>query len=706
MSSREVLGGAAALAAVATLLVLGWSPGTTADPQVPCYFIFGDSLVDNGNNNNMASLAVANYPPYGIDFDGGPNGRFTNGLTTVDVIAQLLGFDDFIPPYISTRGQALLSGANFASAAAGIREETGRQLGGRIPFGGQLQNYQSAVAEMVSLLGDEDSAANYLSKCIFSVGMGSNDYLNNYFMPAFYSTGQQYTPEQFADVLLQQYSEQLRTLYNYGARKVAVIGVGQVGCSPNELAQHSPNGVTCVEEINSAIRIFNAKVIGLVDQFNTLDGAHFIYVNGYGIFEDILNDAGSYGLSVTNRGCCGVGRNNGQITCLPYQAPCPNRGEYLFFDAFHPTEAANVVIGRRSYRAESPSDAYPMDISSLAQLRAQFSASEMAYVRPFSPLSPFLRPPLRHYAVPQFLVHVPRSTILRTPHSPPKAAPFPELAPLQDSLLHLIRASPPTWQSAAASNLLIFAVGSPILFSGLTIPGIGSAFLLGVLSWRAFGPSGFLIVAAYFVIGTAVTKLKIAQKEALGIAEKRSGRRGPGSVVGSSAAACVCAVLSIFNIGGPVFAALWQLGFVASFSTKLSDTVSSEIGKAYGKTTYSFPNSISFLDFCTNNRYLATTFKVVPRGTEGAVSIEGTVAGVVSSILLAGIACSLGQVDLPKASICILASLIANFCESLIGATLQDKDSFQWLSNDIVNVINISIGSILAMLIQLLILRN
>ncbi|XP_042465231.1 protein VTE6, chloroplastic-like [Zingiber officinale] len=313
----------------------------------------------------------------------------------------------------------------------------------------------------------------------------------------------------------------------------------------------------------------------------------------------------------------------------------------------------------------------------------------MAYVRPFSPLSPFLRPPLRHYAVPQFLVHVPRSTILRTPHSPPKAAPFPELAPLQDSLLHLIRASPPTWQSAAASNLLIFAVGSPILFSGLTIPGIGSAFLLGVLSWRAFGPSGFLIVAAYFVIGTAVTKLKIAQKEALGIAEKRSGRRGPGSVVGSSAAACVCAVLSIFNIGGPVFAALWQLGFVASFSTKLSDTVSSEIGKAYGKTTY-----------------LATTFKVVPRGTEGAVSIEGTVAGVVSSILLAGIACSLGQVDLPKASICILASLIANFCESLIGATLQDKDSFQWLSNDIVNVINISIGSILAMLIQLLILRN
>lgn len=85
--------------------------------------------------------------------------------------------------------------------------------------------------------------------------------------------------------------------------------------------------------------------------------------------------------------------------------------------------------------------------------------------------------------------------------------------------------------------------------------------------------------------GTAATKLKIAQKEAHGVAEKRRGRRGPGSVIGSSAAGCVCAVCLIYGIGGPAFSALWQLGFVASFCTKLSDTVSSEIGKAYGKTT-------------------------------------------------------------------------------------------------------------------------
>ncbi|KAJ4771448.1 GDSL esterase/lipase [Rhynchospora pubera] len=339
-----------------------------SEPQVPCYFIFGDSLVDNGNNNDMASLARANYPPYGIDFPGGSSGRFTNGLTTVDVISKLLGFDNYIPPYANANGDQLLTGVNFASAAAGIREETGQQLGPRIPFSGQVRNYQSAVQQMVNILGDEDTAANYLSKCIFSVGMGSNDYLNNYFMPMFYNSGQRYTPEQYAQDLITRYTTFVRSLYDYGARKVVLIGVGQVGCSPNELAQHSADGATCVGNINSAIEIFNNRLISLVDQFNTLPGAHFTYINAYHIFEDILRDPRSMGLSVVNRGCCGVGRNNGQYTCLPYQIPCQNREQYLFWDAFHPTEAANIIIGKRSYQAQSDRDAYPMDIKTLAQI--------------------------------------------------------------------------------------------------------------------------------------------------------------------------------------------------------------------------------------------------------------------------------------------------------------------------------------------------
>jgi phospholipase/lecithinase/hemolysin len=240
--------------------------------------------------------------------------------------------------------------------------------GGRISFSGQVQNYQSAVQEVISILGDEDSAATHLSRCIFTVGMGSNDYLNNYFMPAFYSTGRRYTPEQYADALAQDYSRLLQVMYRYGARKVALIGVGQVGCSPNELAQRSANGVTCVEQINSAVRMFNQRLVGMVDRFNKLPGAHFTYINIYGIFDDILRSPGAHGLKVTNAGCCGVGRNNGQVTCLPFQMPCANRHEYLFWDAFHPTEAANILVAQRTYSAKLASDVHPVDLRTLARL--------------------------------------------------------------------------------------------------------------------------------------------------------------------------------------------------------------------------------------------------------------------------------------------------------------------------------------------------
>lgn len=69
---------------------------------------------------------------------------------------------------------------------------------------------------------------------------------------------------------------------------------------------------------------------------------------------------------MTNRGCCGVGRNNGQVTCLPFQTPCTNRHEHMFWDAFHPSEAANIIIGKRSYSAKLSSDVYPIDIRRLA----------------------------------------------------------------------------------------------------------------------------------------------------------------------------------------------------------------------------------------------------------------------------------------------------------------------------------------------------
>ncbi|XP_010540542.1 PREDICTED: GDSL esterase/lipase At1g29660-like isoform X2 [Tarenaya hassleriana] len=264
-------------------------------PQVPCYFIFGDSLVDNGNNNRLPSLARADYFPYGIDFPQGPTGRFSNGKTAVDVMAEILGFDHYIPPYSDAVGEELLDGVNYASAAAGIREETGQQLGDRISFRQQVQNHRRLVSRVVNILGGEEMAANHLSRCIYSIGLGGNDYLNNYFMPLSYPFSRLYTPDQFADDLIDIYSKQLCLLYRYGARKFVLNGVGPVGCTPAELAGSSPDGRTCIGRINSAIRIFNRKLTSLVDRINgNLPGVTSIYTNSYGILLDILYNPSSY----------------------------------------------------------------------------------------------------------------------------------------------------------------------------------------------------------------------------------------------------------------------------------------------------------------------------------------------------------------------------------------------------------------------------
>ena len=77
----------------------------------------------------------------------------------------------------------------------------------------------------------------------------------------------------------------IQILYNYGARKMALFGIGQIGCSPNALAQNSPDGRTCVARINSANQLFNNGLRSLVDQFNNqFPDARFIYINAYGIF--------------------------------------------------------------------------------------------------------------------------------------------------------------------------------------------------------------------------------------------------------------------------------------------------------------------------------------------------------------------------------------------------------------------------------------
>nr|GEV59287.1 GDSL esterase/lipase At1g29670-like [Tanacetum cinerariifolium] len=331
----------------------------TEKPKVPCYFIFGDSLVDSGNNNGLVTSVKANYPPYGIDFPQGVTGRFTNGRTIADILAELLEFDDYIPPYATATDEQISTGVNYASGGAGIRDETGSHLGGRISLNKQLLNHHRIVSQLLHLQRNMTFNNAYLSKCLYIVNIGSNDYINNYLVPTNYATSQKYTTYQYAKILVRQYSRQLKTLYDLGGRKIVVFGLGRIGCSPAEISIFGTDGEPCVEFINEAADLYNNNLKPIVDELNiqNLD-AKFTFIN-------VTSISSQQGMGLTNVPCC-ILRSDRQ--CAQTTSISPVRSLSMFYDGFHPTEAANTITARTSYRAISPMDASPFDISHLIGL--------------------------------------------------------------------------------------------------------------------------------------------------------------------------------------------------------------------------------------------------------------------------------------------------------------------------------------------------
>lgn len=236
------------------------------------------------------------------------------------------------------------------------------------------------------------------------------------------------------------------------------------------------------------------------------------------------------------------------------------------------------------------------------------------------------------------------------------------------------------WVVAIGINTVLLAIAFLLPKKLLTPMGYLNAWLLGVLIWGCLGWRAYTVTMAYFLVGSAVTKIGLAEKAAAGIAEARSGVRGPGNVWGSALVAALCALLALLLRRQPALAPwanLAVLGLVASLSTKLADTTATEIGKAYGRRTF-----------------LITTLQPVPRGTEGAVSLEGTLAGIVGSLLLATVAWLIQLMPPLGILLCVIAALIATTLESLIGATLEGK--LPGLTHDVVNIINTLIGALVA----------
>ncbi|KAG6581191.1 GDSL esterase/lipase, partial [Cucurbita argyrosperma subsp. sororia] len=316
-------------------------------------YVFGDSLTEVGNNNFLNSLARSDYPWYGLDYNGGqPTGRFTNGRTIGDIISSKLGIPS-PPPYLSLSqdDDRLLQGVNYASGGAGILNDTGLYFIQRLSFDDQIQNFNKTKMAIRRKIGDE-KANIHCNEALYFIGIGSNDYVNNFLQP-FLADGQQYTHDEFLDLLLSTLEQQFTRLYQLGARKMVVHGLGPLGCIPSQRVK-SRKG-QCLKRVNQWVQHFNSKLQILAITLNkTLPNAHFLFADTYPVVLDLITNPSTYGFKVSNTSCCNVDTSIGGL-CLPNSKVCKNRNEYVFWDAFHPSDAANAVLAHKLFSSLFPS---------------------------------------------------------------------------------------------------------------------------------------------------------------------------------------------------------------------------------------------------------------------------------------------------------------------------------------------------------------
>ncbi|MDP8255863.1 MAG: DUF92 domain-containing protein [Candidatus Alcyoniella australis] len=178
------------------------------------------------------------------------------------------------------------------------------------------------------------------------------------------------------------------------------------------------------------------------------------------------------------------------------------------------------------------------------------------------------------------------------------------------------------------------------------ISGVIGGLLVGIAIWIGGGWQGYMLLLTFFIVGTAASRHKYALKAAKGIAQKKGGRRSAKHALANTS---VTAIVGIAHLALPD--AIWPLPCMAAgMAAALADTIASELGQLYGKHPISLNN-----------------FQRVSVGTEGAVSLAGTVLGGLGGALIAALAFVLGLVDGSGVLLVSLAALVAIHFESVLG---------------------------------------
>jgi uncharacterized protein (TIGR00297 family) len=248
----------------------------------------------------------------------------------------------------------------------------------------------------------------------------------------------------------------------------------------------------------------------------------------------------------------------------------------------------------------------------------------------------------------------------------PAAMVHPDAAAL---IPDLIRALP----SALFANAAVAGAG----FAAATVTAAGavSGAVIGAVVVLGAGWTGWCLLLATFALAAATSRVGLRRKVLLGIAEERGGRRGPGNALANTGVAAVAAALAA--IGPSRDAAL--VAFVASLTAAGSDTVASEIGKAWGRRTY-----------------LLAGWREVPPGTSGAVSAEGTIAGLAAACALATVGLGLGLIPASALAPAVVGALAGGLVESALGAALEGPGI---LNNDLLNFVNTAVAAAAALLL-------
>ena len=245
-------------------------------------------------------------------------------------------------------------------------------------------------------------------------------------------------------------------------------------------------------------------------------------------------------------------------------------------------------------------------------------------------------------------------------------------------------------RSALASNLpylgrrvlLALAINAAFALLALALKmvnrsGAATGFLLGVAVYLGYGYKSFLILLSFFLLGSIATRLGYATKAARGVAERRHGARSWREASANSLAGAFFAILVITTHHEAAF----LVALVAAFAEAAGDTVSSEIGQ-----------------WLSQRAYLITTFKPVPAGENGGISLGGSMAGFVASALVVGLGVALGLSGKGGAAIALCAAIAGNLFDSVLGATIERRGL---VTNGIVNFAGTSFAGGLALALML-----